>query len=1774
MTDSSSQSIEIHADIATKLNYASHQSAFPMLRNLWVENLHAEHPIDRLILRVQTDPKFIHEKVWHVDRIAAQGSVSISDRDLQVSGSFLLNLTESVSGTVAFSLERDGLVLTEISKPIELLAYNEWGGTGFMPELLAAFSMPNDPAIDKIIRSASEVLRRAGKHDGIDGYKSGSRQRVWEIISAIYTAIANLGLTYAVPPASFEIDGQRIRLPSQILEGRIATCLDTAMLFSSAFEQAGLNPIIALPKGHALVGAWLQPEELSNVVIDEAETLRKRVDLQELALVETTFAVHHRPPPFSRAFDAAKKIISPEDDDTFVAAVDIRRARAHAIHPLGLLLESSGPIGEPMDAAQNLELEASPSLPDFDSPKPEETRIETAEGRLERWQRHLLDLSLRNPLLSHRSAKTSLQIICPDPSQLEDKLATRSRIQIVSAPNSDSPTRDEEVHQQRTGELITEEYAKTELGRGRVLVSLPSEELSKRTVGIYRKAQTALQEGGANTLYLALGFLVWRRNDKEDRRFRAPLILLPVSLERQSVRSGIRMVAHDDEPRFNTTLLEMLRRDFRIDIQGLDGELPGDDKGVDVTGIWNRVRAEFRDTPGFEVVEDVVLGHFSFAKYLMWKDLVDRSAALRENAVVRHLIDTPRDPFPSEIGFVDPSKLDQEFEPADLLTPLSADSSQMAAIATAHRGKDFIIIGPPGTGKSQTIANMIAHTLGQGKTVLFVSEKTAALEVVYRRLNEIGLGRYCLQLHSNKSNKADVLKQLRDAWDRPALESPENWREQGESLRTLRDRLNQLVDRLHRKHRNGLTAHYALGVKVRDGETAARVALSWPRSDQHSEADLKRVRESVDWLAVQAKAVGEVSSSPFRFIKVGDWAPAWEDQVMEQSARLSAAAGSVAHARDALCSMLDLSLPDHSAERLDYLGQLANLLLDCYQQQTAYALEPDAQGRIDALKEAAIALRAYHEAQSSLSCEYDPFAWRTLDGEHIGRLWAAAQSKWWLMRWLAEGNVASELKKNGARGNPNPAVDAKVLTRMRREGERIDQLDRQLSEFRAWSRHTTDPSSLEGIRSVGERSRAVVGKLADDLPAPNEIRTKIREILRDGNHLLAPDAVVGRAAIAFRNSLENLRLASREFEASTGSSAEEMSALSDQAPERIQESADIIITRRNELREWCAWWKRRSDAIEADLLPLVEALEQGDVLAGDLRGIFETAYCVWWSKAVFEEDVVLRSFSTPEHEATILKFQEVDNEFQRTTARYVVGKLASSLPDQNGVKTNSEWGVVRRELQKQRRHKPVRQLLKEAPDAMTSLAPCFMMSPLSVAQYLSPDQAMFDLVIFDEASQITVWDAIGSIARGRQVIVVGDPKQMPPSNFFERSDDDPDGDIDEDGDLESILEEMLGSGIPDRTLNLHYRSRNESLITFSNSHYYDDQLITFPAPDAKSCGVSLIRPGGFYARGSARHNQGEANAIVEEIVRRLTHADPAVRNLSIGVVTFNSQQQTLIENLLDEARDHQPEIEWAFSPDATEPVFVKNLETVQGDERDVILFSVTYGPDQSGRVTMNFGPLNRQGGERRLNVAMTRARSEMIVFSTLEPNQIDLSRSTSAAVRDLKQFLDYAENGASGLRARASGPGADFESPFEVAVADELRSRGWRIEPQVGDSAYRIDLGVVHPDESGRYLVGIECDGAMYHSSAVARERDKIRQSVLEGLGWTLIRVWSTDWWNNKPKALEDLDVQIHQLLEADRNLKQNSAQASADRETEECDDCPVAGGMDMTAVATVNPLL
>lgn len=1747
--DHAARSPEIKVALADQINFACHQNAVPLVRDLVVANETAQDLCD-LTLELTASPGFVSGKTWSIDNLRAGTEIEVRDRDTRLQGQFLLDLTEAMTGSVTLVLRQGEEELARVDHSVEVLARNEWGGYAAMPELVAAFSMPNDPAVDRLLGQAADILRSADRLTAIDGYTSASRKRVWEVAGAIWSAVGATELSYAYPPASFERTGQKVRTPTMVFSSKLATCLDTTLLFCAALEQASLRPVIVLKQGHALVGVWLQPEEFSLVATDDVSAVRKRIDLNELILFETTLIAQAPVLPFSHAVERGRTHVSPEEERDFICAIDIQRARDQRIRPLsfaqGVLDDQAEEADHHVTVLPNLE--APPDLPDFDREDqraPEEEL--TPEGRLDRWQRRLLDLTARNPLLNQRMSGQSIPLICPDPGALEDRLADGKQIRIAPLPDlSAGAMRDADIHTQRTGEGIEREFVMSGLERNEVFVRTDAADLDKRLVNLYRKAKSDLEEGGANTLFLALGFLNWRREDRKDKVYRAPLVLVPVELKRKSVRSGPRLVLHDDEPRFNTTLLEMLRQDVGLDIHGLDGALPGDHSGVDVPGIWTQIRREVRDVPGFEVTEDVVLGTFSFAKFLMWKDLVDRTDQLKENPVVRHLIDTPRDPYLSDVAFHDPSDLDTAVSPADLFVPLDADSSQLAAVVASGEGKDFVMIGPPGTGKSQSIANMIAHNMALGKTVLFVSEKQAALNVVYRRLRDVGLGAFCLELHSNKARKVDVLQQFRSAWDTSARMSEQEWTREANRLKALRDDLNRYVERLHEPHPNGMTVHRAVGV-AKAGEGLTVITVTFADVDQHTGEDIGALRDIVHRMDLAVADVGGVTDHPLALIHADSWSNAWQQDLVGAAVVLAQAAQTLEQRLGPVCERLQVDLAPLSFDRLAAIAAMARALLGAHGQRVGFALDAQAPAMIDAAGEALDLLAVHRELEGQLSTRYRDQPWRHLDVDVLKAAWSRAVSSWWPKRLFAMASVRKSMRRDGqTAGKPEPVKDLPTLERMRQHGRKIDALSETVAAIPDWAGFQTRPERLKPALDCARTLRVAVHGLADDPDTLIALKAEIRKLVEEGNELLAPDAAVGRVFKAFLGALQDFEQDSEQFSALSGGPVETALRVDENCLGNIQKSCAEISNQQARINRWCAWRRVRAEALDWGLGPFVEAAEQGAITAGQYVETFDANYSRWWAAQKIDQDDVLREFVSSVHEDRIAQFQELDDTVRDLSARHVRARICGQIPDKDDVTRSSDYGLLKRELEKKQRHKPLRQLFTEAPAILSSLTPCVLMSPLSIAQYLPANLDAFDLVIFDEASQITVWDAIGAIARGRQTVVAGDPKQMPPTNFFGRRVDYEEDDSDIEGDLESILDEMLGANIPTRDLAWHYRSRNEGLIAFSNHNYYDGTLITFPAPWTRDRSVQLRTVNGTYMRGQGRVNHEEARAVVAEVVARLK--DPAFNaaGRTLGVVTFNAEQQTLIENLLDDARREDPSIEPHFSEDRLEAVFVKNLESVQGDERDIILFSVTYGPDISGKITMTFGPLNKEGGHRRLNVAITRARSEMLVMSSIRADQIDLSRTSARGARDLKHFLDFAERGTRALGEAVSAPGGDFESPFEAAVGRDLRERGWTVQPQIGVSAFRIDLGIVHPDHAGRYLAGVECDGATYHSSATARDRDKVREDVLNRLGWTLIRLWSTDFWIDRAGSIDRIDARLRQCLEDDRAVEQHETRIAA----------------------------
>ena len=504
------------------------------------------------------------------------------------------------------------------------------------------------------------------------------------------------------------------------------------------------------------------------------------------------------------------------------------------------------------------------------------------------------------------------------------------------------------------------------------------------------------------------------------------------------------------------------------------------------------------------------------------------------------------------------------------------------------------------------------------------------------------------------------------------------------------------------------------------------------------------------------------------------------------------------------------------------------------------------------------------------------------------------------------------------------------------------------------------------------------------------------------------------------------------------------------------------------------------------------------------------------------------------HNAAIQRFRECDKKLlhlQREQIAYNAAQKTVPLGISSGrVSMLSEASLIRHESQKKTRHIAIRHLLDRASAAILALKPCFMMSPLSVAQYLKPGHFQFDVVIMDEASQILSEDAIGAIARSAHkngsAVIVGDPKQLPPTRFFQKVVDGNDGDDGDDGDGGTVavqeMESILDAVIPDATfqtrrLTWHYRSRHESLIAFSNHHFYDSKLILFPSPQATSTelGIRYKKIDGCF---NEKHNKEEAAVIVEEAADILRQHPEE----SLGIVAMNNPQQEEIAARFEQMLKDNPLLQKIYEDKAkTTPVFIKNLENVQGDERDVILISMTYGPQQpGGRVYQRFGPINSNEGWRRLNVLFTRAKKRMHIFSSMNAADILTTADSKKGLRALRAFLDYCEKGH--LHQNIITHKAP-DSDFEIAVMDALAQYGYQCEPQVGVNGFFIDIAVKNPHREGHFLLGIECDGATYHSAKSVRDRDRLRQEILENLGWEMYRIWSTDWFNNPDAALQPI---------------------------------------------------
>jgi very-short-patch-repair endonuclease len=1335
---------------------------------------------------------------------------------------------------------------------------------------------------------------------------------------------------------------------------------------------------------------------------------------------------------------------------------------------------------------------------------------ERLRAQLKRWQERLIDLTKANPLLGiNRSRVSRLHVTAPAPHQLFRDFAvaddaTLTMPQVVKQPRGDAET---------TGGEGSAEYR---IKPGDLVFDAIPIDLHRRLRRIYDNARTTVEERGVTTLHMSFGILRWE--DEMLGPSMSPLWLVPCTFESRGPNAPLHLAQADEEMQVNPALALYLRERHRIDLP----DLPDDPTPTSLASFFDAVQTAVREV-GWRVEPEVWLSTFSFESLVIYQDLKALADVAMGNEVVVALARAAAARERSEALGED--QLDALPTPDQVPTPvLPTDSSQLAALATARRGRHVVVHGPPGTGKSQTIANLIADGLAQGKKILFVSAKMAALDVVYARLTHLGLGRFCLEAHSTKAGKVKIVEELRRTLQ-AAQDARDSSNDDGlEDLLRVREQLNAYVRELHKRWEPlGLSIYQVLGrVEGLLDAPPVRGPLPWDDPLAVSRPDLRAAIEALNELAAQADVFDVRSAHPWRGIVVDPGAPPRRDalegdllelhRTLEALALPLAAVGVLWEAPGdslTITALRCLTGPLGDVTMLDRLpeGWASRGVNECL--RTTGVLD-NAAARTGELA----AARADHERTVTLPPEQVISLLEPLEREFRSRTRVLSASYW---HWRS--TVRSCLHR-GASSKPAALRVALVRARRIQEVERWFADHAGTLEVEVGRIQGAPP---EAFTAAAGRLRAAVAlrraleavslsPAATSPPATQDLR----------RHATALSAVISSSTLG--DALARLDRAWPDGLVDGTQTAD--------APLRtlLARVAELLAAQPR-LHEWIALVHTLSQCRQLGLGPFVEALAA--IGARGAVPAFERRFYAAWAEAAMGQSSTLVTFAGARRDELIARYRELDVAVRRASLDRAVHsasgparRIAAAGGDGGEA---SQVGALRREMEKRRRIKPLRRLFAEIPAVLQALKPCFLMSPLSVSTFLKPGALNFDLVIFDEASQLPTPQAVPSVLRAKQVVVAGDRNQLPPTAFFESSIilDEAAGEATAGEDLEpleSLLDDCVAifPTFEQTHLRWHYRSRDERLIKFSNHYFYRDRpLITFPsvAVNPEDRGVSLIYlPDGVWDRGGSRTNRAEARRMAELVIDQLRRHPER----SLGVVAMNVTQREAIEDEIEALLQSHPDLAPLLDKRRPEAFFIKALETVQGDERDTVLISVGYAKSATGALAYNFGPLNLEGGWRRLNVIVTRARWHTVLVTSLRSHELAGVNPENRGAVALRNFIAYAEQGAD-LPAEPAIITDAETNDFEDAVADALRERGFHVDQQVGASAYRIDMAIRDPRDPGFYLLGVECDGATYHSSPTARDRDLLRQEVLREQGWKLYRVWSTAWFRDRETALSRL---------------------------------------------------
>ncbi len=1383
--------------------------------------------------------------------------------------------------------------------------------------------------------------------------------------------------------------------------------------------------------------------------------------------------------------------------------------------------------------------------------------------RIKSWKENLIDLTFRNQLLNLIPRKSrTIEIVDEYPQKALQHLLEGKSFEFDPVPEEneenssveeidseqtlllDNPAGASEQQKQEIEDNIEENHDSEELTsnperilekRKELQSAVESEldeyhmddrlqtihdeaSLGNKLLKLFRQSRSDIEETGINNLHLALGMLEWYESPNSEKERFSPILLVPVQLDRETARSGFELTKRGEEPILNPALRLKLQQEYEIEIP----EIPelSDITEVEADQVFEAVQEAIEDYDNWRLTGDIILDRLKFTKYLMYKELEDYEEMFLENNLIQELCGGGEGTLLSELPeSIKNADLDKEMSPWDTTQVLDADASQQRAILAVKEGHDFILEGPPGTGKSQTITNLIAEAMTDGKSVLFVSEKMAALDVVRERLKGVNLWDYCVELHSKRTNKNRFTDDLASSLDQDKPPFPDH----KEKLRKLRKRMNQLqeyVSALHEPHENLGKSPYEVISRLTEVENKPLVAAEIPNLQDIDSVKYRDTLSVLDELSVAMENVYPISDHPLLGVGLENASRGAREKLKNTVDKVRKSVRSLRQAIDQFSEELGLSAPRVFGDIEDTL-RAGKIIAESPGLQECVLKDERWTNFSDEIEKLLNKGENHQDLKEELNDKVIPKAFNGdlttiikglenfIDIGIIRFVWPP----YWVIYFEARNYFIPGEKPWSDVQILEYLKQAKKVADLQKDVENTDELGKLFDQY--WCGIESDWIELKAIYEWIQKFR--------DLYQQEVITDQGLELAEKSNTNLPNIEEQSKGITSLLNEVEQ-----EIEELQVLVEAEDQFSVEVNDDQKINKVIDLLgdmSDNADQIRSWSTFVSWRNKCFDTPAEDYLRSALEEEVEPNSLRQAFERRFLRDWLEKIFKERTVLADFHSSVHTSRLEEFQELDErskEFAQERARSeLYSRRKQLLKDDN---LQDQLNYLQRQARLSRGIDPIRRILQKAGEVVQTIKPCIMMSPLSVAKYLPPEETHFDLLVFDEASQITPEDSVGAFVRAEQVVIVGDSKQLPPTQFFSTSSDLASRDPDTIKDLESILKEMKTAGVPNLRLLSHYRSQDEELISFSNERFYDGDLRTFPSlyRDDDFLGVKFEYLEGVTYSGGGK-NLEEAQAVVDAIEEHIENRS----QLSLGVGTFGQKQQVLIQDLLEERRRKNPSLEHFFNRDGEEDFFVKNLENLQGDDRDVIFISVTYGPDENENVRRNFGPVSGKNGWRRLNVLTTRAKQQVRVFSCMRYEDIKISDNPSQGVKLLHDYLEYADTG--NLRDRSWTNDREPDSPFEKAVISELEKEGYEIVPQVGESGYRIDIGVLNPDSPGEFICGIECDGASYHSTATVRERDRLRQQVLEDHGWTILRVWSTDWFHDKQNQMDRLIDKIEQ---------------------------------------------